>query len=347
MKINNKLINDTLLNQLGYRNENVLKGPSFGVDSSLIKISDELEMVCASDPLSYLPQLGPELSAYLSVHLIANDIVTSGVAPQYFQMVLNLPENMTEKVFQEYWRAIHYECEKNNIAITGGHTGWVMGQNSTVSGGGTMFAIAPKGSLLTSDQAEAADVIVMTKHAAIASTAILGLYFPETSRKLFKREEPYDYLQLFHQISVMREGLLAVDFNKRNPGSVKAMHDITEGGVLNAVAEFSIAAGISCELDLRKVPVLEEQWKLCDHFGLSPFEIIGAGSMLMSVNPNKVEELLSFLNDNGIQATVIGSFHNKERSTYKDLRGKVNGLKPIEQDPYWKAFGNALENEWS
>ena len=64
----------------------------------------------------------------------------------------------------------------------------------------------------------------------------------------------------------MREGLLAAEFNKRNPGSVKAMHDITEGGVQNAVAEFSIAAGIYCELDLRKIPVLKEQWKLCNHF---------------------------------------------------------------------------------
>lgn len=346
MKINNDLINDTILNQLGYRNKNVLKGPSFGVDSSLIKISDELEMVSASDPLSYLPKLGPELSAYLSVHLIANDIVTSGVSPQYFQVVLNLPEDMTEKVFQKYWTAIHNECEKNKIAITGGHTGWVMGQNSTVSGGGTMFAIAPKGSLLTSDQAEVGDAILMTKHAAIASTAILGLYFPETSKKLFNGEEPFDFLQLFHQISVMREGLLATDFNKKNPGSVKAMHDITEGGVLNAVAEFSIAAGIRCELDLRKVPVFEEQWKLLDQFNLSPFEIIGAGSMLMSVNPNKIEELLNFLNLNGIQTTVIGSFHNKERSTYKDLNGNMKDLKPIELDPYWKAFGNALENEW-
>ncbi|QDP86235.1 AIR synthase [Chryseobacterium sp. SNU WT5] len=346
MKINNDLINNTLLNQLGYRNKNVLKGPSFGVDSSLIKISDELEMVSASDPLSYLPKLGPELSAYLSVHLIANDIVTSGVSPQYFQMVLNLPEDMTEKVFQEYWTAIHYECEKNKIAITGGHTGWVMGHNSTVSGGGTMFAIAPKGSLLTSDQAEVGDVMLMTKHAGIASTAILGLYFPETSKKLFKGEEPFDFLQLFHQISVMREGLLAAEFNKKNPGSVKAMHDITEGGVLNAFAEFSIAAGIRCELDLRKVPVLKEQWKLLDQFNLSPFEIIGAGSMLMSVNPSKIEELLNFLNLNGIQATVIGSFHNKERSTYKDLNGNVMDLKPIELDPYWKAFGNALEKEW-
>jgi len=346
MKINNTLINDTVLNQLGYQNENVVKGPSFGVDSSIVSISDDLDLVSASDPLSYLPKLGPELSAYLSVHLIANDIVTSGVAPQYFQMVLNLPENMTEKEFQQYWSAIHNECEKNKIAITGGHTGWVMGQNSTVSGGGTMFAIASKGSLLTSDQAETGDVIVMTKYAAIASTAILGLYFPETSKKLFKGEKPFDFLHLFHQISVMREGLLAADFNKKNPGSVKAMHDITEGGVLNAVAEFSIAAGIRCELDLRKIPVLEEQWKLCNHFNLSPFEIIGAGSMLMSVNPDRVEELLTHLHQNQIQATVIGSFSDRNLSTYKDVNGKASNLNPIALDPYWAAFGQALEKGW-
>lgn len=347
MKISNNVLNDTLLNQLGYHNKTILRGPSFGVDTAIISISEDLDMVCASDPLSYLPKLGPELSAYLSIHLIANDIITSGVAPQYFQMVLNLPDDMEEHVFQKYWSAIHKECEKNKIAITGGHTGWVTGQNSTVSGGGTMFSLALKGSLLTSDQAEVGEVIVMTKHAAIASTAILGLYFPETVKKLFNNKDPFDFFHLFDQISVLREGLLAADFNMKYPGSVKAMHDVTEGGILNAAAEFSLAAGINCDLDLTQVPVLKEQWKMGDHFKVSPYEIIGAGSMLMSVNVNRAEELMQYLNLNGIQSTVVGSFHNKGRSTYKDVDGKVKDLHPIEVDPYWAAFSKALENEWS
>ena len=346
MKINSTLINETLANQLGFENGNVKKGPSFGVDSSIISISDELDMVCASDPLSYLPKIGPKLSAYLSVHLIANDIITSGVAPQYFQMVLNLPEDMPEMVFKEYWSVIHTECVKNEIAITGGHTGWVMGQNSTVSGGGTMFAVAPKGSLLTSDQAQSGDIIVMTKQAAIASTAILGLYFPQTTNELSKLELPYDYGKLFEQISVMREGLLAAEFNKKRPGAINAMHDVTEGGLKNAVAEFSVAAGIHCELDLRNAPVLEEQWDLYNHFNLSPFDIIGAGSLLMSVNPDSVEELVSFMNQNGIQATPVGFFHDKGYSTYKDRNGSIKKLNQIDTDPYWKAFGDALQNGW-
>src|SRR3546814_18921489 len=104
-----------------------------------------MAMAMTSDPLSLIPSLGLEASAWLSVHLMANDMATTGYAPQYAQFVLNLPETLSSADFEAYWQYIHRYCTEIGTAITGGHTGKVAGQNSTVSGGGTMVAIAQEG----------------------------------------------------------------------------------------------------------------------------------------------------------------------------------------------------------
>src|SRR5690606_17824174 len=130
----------------------------FGVDTSIVDLQNGLAMAMCSDPLSLIPSLGMKASAWLSVHLPANDMATTGQAPQYAQFVLNLPPTLSRKDFAEYWQHIHQQCEALGIAITGGHTGQVEGQNSTISGGGTLFLTAPKESLLSSNNAQAGDV---------------------------------------------------------------------------------------------------------------------------------------------------------------------------------------------
>src|SRR5690606_1829154 len=142
-------------------------------------------LAVSSDPLSLIPALGMKVSAWLSVHLLANDMSTTGFAPQFAQFVLNLPPSVSREQFAEFWRFIHEVCQDLGIAITGGHTGQVPGQESTIAGGGTMFLKGPKDQLLSSNQAQAGDSVILTKHAAISSTAILAMAFPQTVTDAF------------------------------------------------------------------------------------------------------------------------------------------------------------------
>ncbi len=95
----------------GYKREEVLIGPQFGVDTALIDLGNNLGMAVSSDPLSLIPSIGLKASAWLSVHLLANDMASTGFAPMYAQMVLNLPPNLSLKSFEEYWGFIHGFCE--------------------------------------------------------------------------------------------------------------------------------------------------------------------------------------------------------------------------------------------
>src|SRR5690606_20469160 len=102
------------------------------------------------------------------------------VAPMYGQFVLNLPPDFTQTDFKTYWQYIHRYCSDIGIAITGGHTGFVPGQNSTIAGGGTLIAIAPKEQLLVARYGRPGDRLLVTKCCALSSTAILALSFPQT-----------------------------------------------------------------------------------------------------------------------------------------------------------------------
>src|SRR5690554_5617289 len=166
--------------KIGMYRKEVLHGPHVGVDTAIIDLGNNLGLAVSSDPLSLIPTIGPKASAWLSVHLLANDMATTGFAPMYAQFVLNLPATISLNVFEEYWNYIHQFCKDIGVAITGGHTGKLEGQNSVVSGGGTMFLTAPLVEILTSNGAQKGDVIVVTKESALNSSSILAMSFPET-----------------------------------------------------------------------------------------------------------------------------------------------------------------------
>src|SRR5690606_37373502 len=123
----------------GYTRKEVRSGPRFGVDVSIVELPGGMALASTSDPLSLVPSIGIEESAWLSVHLMANDMATTGFSPMYGQFVLNLPATFSKQDFNTYWEYIHGFCKDIGVAITGGHTGFVEGQNSTISGGGTLF----------------------------------------------------------------------------------------------------------------------------------------------------------------------------------------------------------------
>ncbi len=168
-------------------------------------------MALTSDPLSWIPTLGLRESAWLSVHLVANDIATTSQAPQLAQLVLNLPETATSTAFEEYWMFVHKYCKEIGVAITGGHTGKATGQHSTLAGGGTMISIAPAGKMLLSKYARPGDLIMVTKEAAQVATSIPALSFPEMvkrnvdkrfgNRRLIFSIKPAPYRQGYAQMA--------------------------------------------------------------------------------------------------------------------------------------------------
>lgn len=346
-KLHMDLFNERIFPYHGAEHHNVITGPEYGVDVALIELPGGFAMALTSDPLSWIPTLGLRESAWLSVHLMANDIATTSQPPQFAQLVLNLPESCTPGEFEAYWMHLHQYCKEIGVAITGGHTGKASGMNATLAGGGTMITVARPDDFLLSKFAEPGDFIIVTKEAAQIASSILALSFPEIVKRKCGHETWQQAAALFYETSSLQAGLCAAEINKRSSNNaVSAMHDVTEGGVLGAIYEMATAAGCGAFLHEDQLAVGYPQQSVCELFNIDPLCCVGAGSMIMAVKPDREEVVLQALHHSNIKAALVGQFTDKTTGIQLQKKEGVRTLSQPGADPYWHAFFHAYKNGW-
>lgn len=344
-KIDPHLFQKFISNKCGFKREEVSTGPGFGVDVSIVDLPGQMAMAMTSDPLTLLPSLGLEESAWLSVQLMANDMATTGYAPMYGQFVLNLPSSFSKSDFQVYWDYIHRFCSKIGIAITGGHTGFVEGQNSTMAGGGTFITIGPKNNMLVSINARPGDSILVTKSCAISSAAILAMCFPESVKNKLGAEIQEQASATFYHTSSLQDALAAVG-EKREHKDVTAMHDVTEGGVLGAIYELATASDNGALIYNDKLPIGDLQNEVCGLFSLDPRNCIGAGAMVITCKKGSARDVILRLEKENIACTEVGEIVDKHKGIKLMINDTANNIGYNENDPYWAAFFKAFNSGW-
>ena len=90
----------------------------------------------------------------------------------------------------------------------------------------------------------------------------------------------------------------------KNLDCVSAMHDVTEGGILGAVAEICINAGLGAVMKEELMPVDELTKKVCKIRQVDYLRLISSGSMLIATSDE--EKVKSVLLSEGIAVTTIG-----------------------------------------
>ncbi|MTI87868.1 MAG: AIR synthase [Balneolaceae bacterium] len=344
-KINSNLFHKVLAPKTGRQRSSLIMGPAYGVDTAVIDLGNGQGLAASSDPVSLIPSLGLKESAWLTVHLLANDMATTGFAPQFAQFVLNLPPDFELKAFEEYWGYIHEFCDKLGVAITGGHTAQVPGQQSTTPGGGTMFLQAPLNDIVTADGGAPGHKLVVTKESALVSSSILAMSFPETVREKCGEAVWRQATENFYRTSSLAEALAAAEVLQPNK-ELMAMHDVTEGGVLGAIAELAEASGCGFKVFDEQLPASEIPRKVCEVFDIDHRFCVGAGSMIMAVSQGCENRLQSHLEELDIAASVVGELVPKEQGSVLVEDGEEKLFEFDGEDPYWKAFFKAMEEGW-
>jgi hydrogenase maturation factor len=327
-------------NRLGANRRSVAVGPRFGVDNAVIRIGSRSVLVGTTDPLSFIPRLGARDSAWLSINLLASDLSTSGFPPQFGIFDFNLPPRMTNSQFEDYWRAFHEECRRLGVAIVGGHTGRYPGCDFSIIGGGVLWAVGSESRYLTAAMGQNGDDIILTKGAAIETTAVLTRTFPKTIRRAIGSrlfEKAWQYL---HKVSTVSDSLAAITVGLHQDG-VTAMHDATEGGVIEAALELADASKLGAEVYLPDIYVSDETEGICRFFSVDPLTSLSEGSLIIASRPNKTASVLGRLNSAGIQAHTVGRLTAKRSSYATTDRGR-HRLKYPAADPYWKAYWTGI-----
>ncbi len=344
-KISSKLFREILQPHTGRKRTSVIKGPKFGVDVSIIDMGDGSGLAVSSDPLSLIPSLGLKESAWLSVHLMANDMATTGFAPKYVQFVLNLPPGFPLESFEEYWRHIHTFCDEIGVSITGGHTAQAPGQESTTPGGGTMFLQAPMDQIITGDGAEPGDHILVTKESALTASSILAMSFPQKVKEKCGKKVWEQACDNFYRTSSLQDALTAADVLEPKT-ELKAMHDVTEGGLLGGISEMAEASGCGFRVNSDSLPTGKASNRICELFGIDHRLCVGAGSMIMAVKKGKDDALIMHLQDHQIPVVEVGEMTTREEGFILVEDGEEKAYTFDGSDPYWNAFYKAMEAGW-
>jgi hydrogenase maturation factor len=323
---------------LGSPSRRLKVGPGIGLDNGVISLGNGQVLIVTTDPVSAIPAFGMRRSGWLSVHLIASDLTSSGIDPEFAIFSYNFPPIMSSHEREEYIRAIGAECRNLGIAIAAGHTGTYPGGGYTVIGSGTMIGFAKEGRYLTPAMAKAGDRILMTKHAAIEAAASLALSFPgyverEAGPGMARRAK-----SLMKLCTTVKDARIARGAGLGAQG-VTTMHDATEGGVLGALEEMAEASGRAFEVDAGKIPVSGEAAAVCKAFGIDPLATMAEGALLMTCRPGRVDEVRRRLKRSGIGVSEIGIV--REGEGLELTRGGKSGRFRSGQDRYWTAYGDA------
>lgn len=188
-------------------------------------------------------------------------------------------------------------CKEASVQIMGGHTEVTRAVSQpvvTVCGVGK----AKKGKLITTAGARPGMDMIATKWIGLEGTSIIAKEKEEELSSRYTAEFIQKAQQFDRYLSVMGEAAVAA------ANGVSAMHDVTEGGIFGALWEMAEASGVGLEIDLKRIPLLQETVEICEFFDVNPYELISSGCMLMAAEDGNT--LVRELEKAGIPAVVIG-----------------------------------------
>jgi hydrogenase expression/formation protein HypE len=296
-KIPVDILKEVVFKNIGAERKEVIIGPTAGIDGAVLDLGDK-SLIVSMDPITG----AVERIGWLAVNVNANDIATFGVEPAFLFSCILLPENADRKIVETICTQMNAAAKELGIAIVGGHCESTPGLANPIVVGCVM-GLTEKGHYVTAGGAKAGDKLILTKSAGIEGTAILASDRESELKKTISATVLRNAKNFYSQISVVKDALTAY-----KTGGVHAMHDPTEGGVAGGIHEMADASGLGVKVFEDKIVVQPETAKICSHFGIDPLQLISSGALLISAEAKFAEEIIENLEQQQIEASVIGEF---------------------------------------
>jgi len=292
--------------RLGKVTENVLKrsvlkpltkqeykeGAAVGTDCAFSINDDGTVMLSATMPVTFKS----ELAGFIAVTGSANNILAMGGKPVMAVVSILLPEDAEESDIKTVMNSAIEAAALYHMPISGGHTE-VTGAVDRVVVTVTTSGIASKESFLQVKNAEAGDDIVMVGSAGIAGTSILATACGDELKTRYPAHMIED-VKSYNRYAVMAsEAAVAIK------SGVRAMHDISYGGVFAALWEIAEGAKTGLEADLKKILIRQETIEIAEFFEVNPYQLITGGLLIVA------RDGVGLVNEYaraGIEAKIIG-----------------------------------------
>lgn len=297
-KIPVNILKDVVFKNLGAARSEVTLGPAAGLDGAVLDFGNK-NAIISMDPITG----AVERVGWEAINVNANDIATFGVEPAFFFSCIMLPENADSKIVETISTQMNSAAKDLGIAIVGGHCESTPGLTNPIVVG-CIIGLTEKGKYVTAAGAKASDKLILTKSAGIEGTAILATDRKEQLKKALSLPMLDSAKAFYNQISIVKDALTAY-----NAGGVNAMHDPTEGGVLNGIHEMADAAGLGARVFEEKITIEPETAKICRFYEIDPLQLISSGALLIAAEPQAANTIVEALCQKHIYASVVGEFN--------------------------------------
>ncbi len=325
-KVPSDALRRLVFNRLGVPTERILSGPGVGEDAAVIEMGDRV-LVVKGDPIT-----GAEGSiGWLSVHVNANDIASTGARPLWFVCIALLPEGADESILDNIMEDIHAACTEVGASLVGGHTETTPGLDRPILTG-FMMGEAERDGYVTTGGAKPGDLIILTKGAGIEGTAVIASDLRDHLRGKVDPGVIERGAAMIRWISVVPEAMKAVE-----AGPPNSLHDPTEGGLINGLWEMAEAAGVGLRVNQASIPVPDETRLICGALGVDPLRLLGSGALIITAQPDEADKILEALREEGISSSVIGEVRPlSEGRTLIDEEGNHVPIEAVEQDEIYR-----------
>jgi len=325
-KIPTEILIRTVLRFSGKNDPSVILGSSIGEDAALISFGRKV-LVFTTDPVTgTASDIG-----WLSVHINANDVACRGAKPRWFLCDLLLPERSDASTVELIMKRVDAAARELGVAVVGGHTEVTPGLKRPIVVG-FMVGVVERKKFVTSSGARPNQDLILTKSVGIEGTAVLAMDFArrlECDDKLLARAR-----SMRHSVSIVEDAMIAVGV-----GGVHAMHDPTEGGVLQGIWEIAEASKVGFVVDESKIAIRNETNLICRLLHVDPLRLMSSGCLLLAAENRKSGLMIRRLKQKGIEARIIGRFTDRKKGRkLVRLNGSTTEIRASERDELYRVI---------
>ncbi|WP_435064784.1 AIR synthase-related protein [Halobaculum sp. EA56] len=344
-KIDRDAFESVVRPNLGADRGDVRLGPAHGVDFGVLDVAGRA-VVCATDPISMLPELGAETAGRFALSFALGDVAVSGIAPSHFCPSFALPGDLPDDTFADFWAAVTAECEALGVAVPTGHTARYPGASLPWVGAATVLGVGDPDEVIRPDGARPGDRLLVTKGPGIETAGLFASLFPDALAERGLDEATIAAAaDLIEETSVVRDALAAAEAGRGEAAErggtgeppadagVTAMHDATEGGLRGALCETAEAAGVRIDVESAAVPTADAALATCEALDLDPWACTTSGTLLLAVDPAAVDRVVAALSDRG---TAVGVAGTVREGTGVFVDGER--VEPPAEDASWAAY---------
>jgi hydrogenase expression/formation protein HypE len=265
-------------------------------DSSVVPGAANIAMTTDSFVVTPVIFAGGDIGR-LAVCGTVNDLLMSGSVPKYLTCGFILEEGCDTEELEKIVVSMAKTAQEANVTIVAGDT-------KVVEGKGGMFintagvGFLPEGRVVGAANCKAGDTVLVSGNLGDHHAAILS------ARMNIKNTIQSDCAPLNEMVNTLL----------KNGVKVKAMRDVTRGGLATVLNEFAAASQCGIELDEQKLPVSDQVRGFCGILGLDPLYMGNEGKMTVVVAAEDAQKAVDLMRNckYGENTAIIGKITSAE-----------------------------------